>query len=376
MPEILDKSLLFLDRLDARCRSGESFSLMDLTMRLTFDIIGKVVMEADLDAQSESNPGELVALSESLAEAYNGDTLNLPWWLTPGKVRRRSARAAKITNLLRGIVHQKYAQLQSSDHPQTTERSVLSLSLQDIDTLTPRLVDETCDQLQTFLFAGHDTTSILLCWALYELSRTPHALDSIRTELDDFLGPDASPANIRARLHVKSNQDALAQLPYLNAVIKETLRVHPPGGSARFIPPGSGFSVQLPGTEKEPGERVVLDGLLVYLCQSIIHTDPKVFGEDAADFLPERWLVKGKGKGKLISGPAGAWRPFERGPRNCIGQELANIEARIILALVVRRYDFTKIGIGALSKDSKTGLPILNEKLQYKVEEEIFVVSF
>ncbi|KAK3374273.1 cytochrome P450 [Lasiosphaeria ovina] len=406
-PEILDKGLIFLDRLDALCSSGDTFSLLYLTTRLTFDIIGKVVMEADLDAQptskNQNSQGELISLYESLLNAYNGDTLNLPWWLTLGRVRKRAALAAKITSLLQSIVRRKHAELHSSSGSNETEkktaaaaRSVLSLSLQDVPTLTPRIIDETCDQLRTFLFAGHDTTSILLSWAFYELSRTPRALSAVRAELDAVFGPlppsspssSSSPSDdtrtMRAHLLSPEKKDALAQLPYLDAVIKETLRVHPPGGTARAIPRGSNFSVRLP----DSGETVLLDGLLAYNCQTIIHGDAAAFGADADAFVPERWLPADDARRLLateldarpppLSSSPGAWRPFERGPRNCIGQELAYIEARVIIALAARRYDFVKVGLGAVLVGDDVNhdgekKPVVDEaKGQLRVNEEVY----
>ncbi|KAI0895396.1 cytochrome P450 [Annulohypoxylon nitens] len=365
VPEILDKGLIFLDHLDSLSKTGDTFSLMRLTTGLTFDIIGKVVMETDLEAQhyGQGKKGEVVDLFETLLDAYNGDRFNLPWWLTMGKVKRRAALANRIASLLRVIVYRKHAELHEKKKDSTNPRSVLSLGLQDIETLTPSVADEICDQLRTFLFAGHDTTSILLSWTFYELSRTPHALRAIRTELDNLLGPDASPAAVRARL--LDQPDLVQQMPYVSAVIKETLRLHPPGGTARAIPPGSGFTVRLPS-----GEQQCLDGLVVYNCQSIIHRDPKAFGDTAEHFVPERWLTSDD----AAAIPAGAWRPFERGPRNCIGQELANIEARVIIAMTVRRYDFIKVGLGEVALDESGRPSFDSSKGQYRVSEELYPI--
>ncbi|KAI0483336.1 cytochrome P450 [Xylariaceae sp. FL0804] len=368
VPEILDKGSIFVDRLDSLCKAGDNFSLMTLTTRLTFDIIGKVVMETDLDCQGEDQvkDGGLVDLFETLLDAYHGERLNLPWWLTPGKVRRRAALSDRITAQLQAIVSRKHAEIHGNNSANSANaaRSVLSLGLQDIETMTPDILNETCDQLRTFLFAGHDTTSILISWALYELSRTPHALRAVRSELDGLLGSDASPAAARARM--LESQEAVHRMPYISAVIKETLRLHPSGGTARAIAPGSGFSVRT-----SDGQRQCLDGLLVYNCQNIIHRDRRAYGESADDFVPERWLAAGNEQAADAI-PAGAWRPFERGPRNCIGQELANMEARVILALTARRYDFVKTGLGALSLDEK-GRPSLDEERgQYRVVEELY----
>lgn len=79
-------------------------------------------------------------------------------------------------------------------------RSILSMSLGGVDTLTPGFLDTTCDQLSTFLFAGHDTTSTTIAWMLYEVSRTPRALQAVRAELDGLFGPDPSPEAVASRL--------------------------------------------------------------------------------------------------------------------------------------------------------------------------------
>jgi cytochrome P450 len=132
------------------------------------------------------------------------------------------------------------------------------------------------------------------------------------------------------------------------------------------------------------GENVCIDNVILYLCGHLIQRDRNVYGDTADDFVPERWLgdsdtseqtnedaMDAKGEKKI---PAAAWRPFERGPRSCIGQELANIEARVILAVIARRYDFTKVGLGELDLDDKAE-PVLNEKRKYKVKSEVYQVS-
>lgn len=116
---------------------------------------------------------------------------------------------------------------------------------------------------------------------------------------------------------------------------------------------------------------VDLDGLMPYHVHPIIQKDPAVFGETANVFDPERWLQP-ETADKI---PPGAWKAFERGPRNCIGQELALIEARAVLAMVVRRYDFAKVGLGAPIKSSTTGDSELDDYGRYKVEKEMYMVS-
>ncbi|KAI9154649.1 putative sterigmatocystin biosynthesis P450 monooxygenase stcS [Paramyrothecium foliicola] len=333
VPEILEKSMIFLHRLDVLSDTGRNFSLVELATGLTFDIIGKVVMDMELDAQSHDD-GPLS--------------------------KKRAALSSRIGDILKALVRRKHAEMVEAGASPKSRLSVLSLELRDVPALNSSILDETCDQLRTFLFAGHDTPSVLISWVFYELSRTPAALDAVRAELDSLIGPDASPAAVRARL--LGQPDLVQQMPYVSAVIKETLRLHPPGGTARKIPPGSGFSVRMPD-----GKLECLDGLLVYNCQSVLHRDTGAFGDSAEYFAPERWLSETSRVGNL----AGAWRPFERGPRNCIGSELAKIEARTIIALAVRRRisfwvdgsNFLGNAIKNLANDRTLRVPLLGTEL-------------
>jgi cytochrome P450 len=242
------------------------------------------------------------------------------------------------------------------------------MSLQNWESLSEEAIEVTCDQLTTFIFAGHDTTGTAIACAFYELSRSPHTLRAVRAELDELFGPDCSPEAVAACLIAKGGDELIQKIPYTSAVLKETLRLWPPGATARMSQPGDGLQLIM---ESEGQHRVLnVDGIKLHPLQQAIHRDPAVFGDNANAFVPERWL--GLGADKI---PAGAWRPFERGPRNCIGQELAMIEARVVIAMIARRFDFTKVGIGALTLDSATGNPIMGQHGQYKVTEEIYQVS-
>ncbi|KAK3328644.1 cytochrome P450 [Cercophora scortea] len=379
LPCILDKTWLFLEHIDSYARTGDEFLLDALTTNLTFDIIGAVVMDTDFDAQylQKARQGEIIRLFGELASSYSNDDVNLPWWASPRRELQRYRLSARIDKLLATIIRQKHAAQQSPSAPKS--RSILSLALQDTTELTDHMVSDTCDQIKTFLFAGHDTTAILLAWAIYELSRTPRALNAVRAELDEVFGTDPDPASIRDQLLAPNGDDKIRRLSYMSAVIKETLRLYPAAATARMSPPGTGFTVRTPH-----GDNLCVDGLVIYNCERLIQRDRAVFGESADVFVPERWLgdtstseeeSAESEKGGQHTIPPTAWRPFERGPRNCIGQELANIEARVILATVARRYDFVKVGLGETALDAR-GMPVVDDETgQYKVESELYNVS-
>ncbi|KAG7101150.1 Cytochrome monooxygenase apf8 like protein [Verticillium longisporum] len=163
------------------------------------------------------------------------------------------------------------------------------------------------------------------------------------------------------------------------------LRLYPPAGTARWCPPGSNFHLKL-----ADGSSLCVDGTILYNCHTLIQRDEAVYGPTVNDFVPERWLGNTNtsmsndeeedsndaekatiGKASESDIPVSAWRPFERGPRNCIGQELANIEARIILATVVVKYDFVKVGM-AEAKLGQDGKPLLDDKGQHVSDTQLF----
>ncbi|CCF33174.1 cytochrome P450 52A11 [Colletotrichum higginsianum] len=355
LPTILDKTMVFLQRLDGFCETGEEFRMDEVCGALTFDIIGAVTMGLDLKAQVPGQHHEIVLAFQRLLGPYvNYRRRNIPF-LNWRNERRRRQYGSELDRLVKGIIRESYGRIISNN---AKSRDVLALSLEGTEELTPELLQVTSDNLRSFLFAGHDTTSILLQWAIYELSRSPRQLQSLCAELEELLGSDTDPAATREKL--LRQPDILNQMPYTAAVIKETLRLYPPAGSVRMSPPGTGFRLRLPN-----GEYIAADGVSMMISPGQLQRDPSVYGETAHDFLPERWL------NDASSIPAGAWRPFERGPRGCIGQELTNIEAKIILACVARRYSFVKVGLGELELDEK-GSPITDERGYFKTKSTLF----
>jgi cytochrome P450 len=194
-------------------------------------------------------------------------------------------------------------------------------SSESIGNVDPAFIDMAIAQMKMFIFAGHDTTAAALCYTYHLLSSYPSTLAALRAEHDSVFGPDACEAAEK----IRQSPHLLNQLPYTSAVIKETLRLFPPVGTVRqghrdfFL------------THPETRQRYPTDGFMLFGCSMAAHRNAKYF-QDPDAFVPERWLGS---KGM----PKSAYRPFELGPRNCIGQELAQMELRAILALTVREFD-------------------------------------
>lgn len=179
-------------------------------------------------------------------------------------------------------------------------------------------------QVKLFLFSGHDTTSSSVCYLFYVLANNPMARSRMRAEHDRVFGPDAESATSM----IKDDASILNQLPYTIAVIKETLRLYPTVSSTRIGE--QGFSI----TDGQ-GRQYPTEDFLVWANPQATHRDP-LYWPEPDEFIPERWLAPTDDPMHPIKG---AWRPFEHGPRNCIGQELAMMEMKIILVMTVRRYN-------------------------------------
>lgn len=181
-------------------------------------------------------------------------------------------------------------------------------------------------QLRMFLFAGHDTTSSTLLYSFLLLSRHPAVLSRLRTEHRQVFGPETS---VKATTQAITNDPTLLnQIPYTLAFIKEVLRIFPPAGSMRDGRPD--FSLT-----DETGRQYPTEGCHIWTLPLAMHHSASVFPSPES-FLPDRWLV---GPEDPLYPRKGSWRPFEWGPRSCIGQTLALLELKVALVMTVRLFD-------------------------------------
>jgi cytochrome P450 len=172
------------------------------------------------------------------------------------------------------------------------------------------------DEAMTLYLAGHETTALTLTWSWYLLSQNPEAEARLAAEWKEVLG-GRSPT-----------VEDLPRLPYTEAVVSEAMRIYPP--------------VYLIGREAtrdlELGGYTVKKGSTVFMSQWVSHRDPRYF-DDPDSFRPERWL---DGLAKRL--PKYAYYPFGGGPRVCIGNTFAMMEAVLILTTVGQRFRFTYDG--------------------------------
>lgn len=189
-------------------------------------------------------------------------------------------------------------------------KDILDLALLDEDYGSSASTTELVDQLKTFFFAGHDTTASTISWSYYFLSNAPSELLLLRQELDTVFGVGSTPQDVARQLI--QDPKLHTKLDYTLAVIKESLRLEPPAAPAREIPEGYVIKTRM------GREYAIEAGTMVYLSGWLLHRNEVVWGEDAREFKPERFMP-----GKHI--PWG-YVPFSKRPRDCIGSNLAYLE--------------------------------------------------
>lgn len=177
------------------------------------------------------------------------------------------------------------------------------------------------EEVDTFMFEGHDTTAMALSWVIFLLGHHPEIQEKVWPEIDglfDELGADGSPPMITL--------DKVKELKYLECIVKEGLRLCP---SVPFIGRKTNEDITLKTNDKE---YVVPSGTIIYVMIYMLHRDPEVYRQPEK-FEPDRFLPENcSGRNPF------AFVPFSAGPRNCIGQRFALSELKIVLAFLLRHY--------------------------------------
>lgn len=243
---------------------------------------------------------DLLDLVDRLPEAIRWHrALRTPLW-------RRAMRARERVD---ARIHAEIDRVRT--HGADTDDQVLAMLVRGRDDGGGLTDQEVRDQAVTLIAAGYETTSAAMAWAVHALLTHPDCATRAAEEVRDVLG-DKPPA-----------ADDLERLPYLRAVVSETLRLCPPAVvSARKVVRGFEFA----------GKRVAAGAMLLY-SPYVTHRSPEVY-ERALEFRPERWLPDDPGYRRR--GPH-EFAPFGGGPHRCIGSTMATTELTVMLARLLVR---------------------------------------
>ncbi|KAK5653952.1 hypothetical protein OQA88_7877 [Cercophora sp. LCS_1] len=340
VPDLLEEVQIFIEKLKKTATSGNIIKLEEFTLPLTIDVVSRAAIGLRLQSQTVKHPIHRALDSQISWLVITCAPHEIPTILNPFRhlfvwLNNRVFRT-HFEPLIRQIAADQLAGKVSSSQTKT----IISLAVKDYlanitdekekPEINEEFIDVLMQHLFIFLFAGHDTTAVTLCFAYHLLHTNPQALSTLRAELDSVLGPTTTAAS-----SILTNPSLLNSLPYTQAVVKETLRLFPPAGGVRQ------GSASLELTHPDTGLKLPTDNWILFAVSFASQRWDKVW-EEPTKFKPERWLTEVADE-KLRELRRHAFRPFETGPRGCIGQELAMMEMKMVLALTVREFDVESV---------------------------------
>jgi cytochrome P450 len=252
-----------------------------------------------------------------------------------------------INQIFGDVLERRLADLQAADKKKSKKgerKDICTLAIEAINTtestatLTAPEKESIIEQLKTFYFAGNDTTATTIAWATWLLSQHPEVVKTLRKELDQkkIFRSLKSGDEIGSVERSGPSYEDLNNCPYLDAVIKETLRLYPPASTARYVAdPNESYN-----------KEYKLGGAVLYINPYVMHRLPQ-YWEQPNDFLPDRFM------GVSPDTYAHKFVPFSKGKRDCLGKYFAMLEAKLAVAALIQRYDMR-----CLDEDEKIGYRI------------------
>jgi cytochrome P450 len=300
-------------------RAGEIRNVHHDMMALTLEIVAKVLFNSDVTSDVDAVRRAFDAVTDEIAARFRRPVFIPDWVPLPGNLHYRKG-VQQLDRLVYRMIAEHRAQNGAGS-------DLLSMLMQVRDEDGTRMSDEQLrDEAVTLLLAGHETTALALSWTFYLLSRNPRVDAALADELLTVLGnrPPA-PADLPA-------------LRYAENVVREAMRLFPPAY-------GIGREAV---ADCEVGGYYVPAGTTIFMSSWVMQRDPRWFN-DPLVFRPERWE-----DGLAERLPRHAYMPFGGGPRICIGNSFAMMEAILILASVARRY-----GLRAVSDEPVRTFPTI-----------------
>ena len=297
---MVDHALRMVESFDA----GALIEIQDEMARLTLAIVVQTLFGADVTREAKEVGRLMIAVLEAANDRLNR-ILGAPSWVPTRRNLREKRALARLDRLLDSFIaahraaREKPADLLSVLLAATDEESGSGMSDRQLH-----------EEMMTLFLAGHETTAMALTWTWYLLAQHPDVEKKLVDEVS---------AVLQGRAPTVAD---LAQLPYTEMVVRESMRLYPPA----------------PGFAREPIEDVRIGGYdvprgsLISVSTYALHRDPRFF-KDPERFVPERFAA---GWEERI--PRYAFLPFGGGPRVCIGNGFAMMEARLILATLVQRW--------------------------------------
>ncbi|MGA8872288.1 MAG: cytochrome P450 [Candidatus Acidiferrales bacterium] len=289
----------------SRWRDGEERNVSQDMMSLTLDIAVRTLFGTTLPGEAEQVGRAMTFLMRYSLRRQRFPVRVPETWPTPNN-RRANQELAFMDSLVYRMISERQAANGAAHY-----NDLLALLMDAMDEDGSHMTKQQLrDESMTLFIAGHETTSQMLSWTWYALSQNPAIEAKLHDELRGVLGG-----------RVPEVAD-LQRLPYLQAVMNESLRLYPP---AYILARMAIEPCQIGGYDIPLGSTILL-------APWVTHRDARFF-DDPDTYRPERWL-----DGLMQKLPAGAYFPFGDGPRRCIGQGFALMEAAIVIGALAQKF--------------------------------------
>uniref|UniRef100_A0A672QDV2 Cytochrome P450 4V2 n=1 Tax=Sinocyclocheilus grahami TaxID=75366 RepID=A0A672QDV2_SINGR len=321
--EVMNEQTDILIQMMQKHIDGEPFNCFSYITLCALDIICETAMGKKIYAQSNSDSEyvqSVYKMSDIITKRQRAPWLWPDWIYNMLEEGKEHSRRLRILHSFTASVIKERSKSMSSEPDSDSDQGprkrqafldmLLKTTYEDGENLSH---DDIQEEVDTFMFEGHDTTAASMNWALHLIGSHPEVLKAVQAELQEVFGSSDRHVGV----------EDLKKLRYLECVIKESLRIFP---SVPLFARSICESCQINGFKVPKGVNAVI---IPYA----LHRDPRYFPEPE-EFRPERFLPENS-KGRHPY----AYIPFSAGPRNCIGQRFAMMEEKVILATILRHFD-------------------------------------
>jgi cytochrome P450/NADPH-cytochrome P450 reductase len=232
-------------------------------------------------------------------------------------MRNRKRDLAADAEFMNKMVDEIIAERRKNADATAAKKDMLNAMMTGVDRASGEQLDDVNIryQINTFLIAGHETTSGMLSCTLYALLKHPQVLEKAYEEVDRVLGPDTD---------AKPTYQQVTQLTYITQVLKEALRLWPPAPIYGIAPLND---------EVIGGKYKLKKDTFIAILVLALHRDPAVWGPNPDAFNPDNFSPEAEAKR-----PINAWKPFGNGQRACIGRGFAMHEAALAIGMILQRF--------------------------------------
>jgi cytochrome P450 len=319
---MVEETQKVVDEFARAAKSGREVDVASVMSRLTLAIVGRVLFNRDIGRKSD-------AVGDAMAELFRDVNRRITslWSIplevpTPHNLKMRGY-IAQLEDLVDEMIEARRGR--EDEHQDLLSMLLLAEDEETGERMTDKQIR---DEVMTFVLAGHETTSNALGWTFMLLSEHPTVRRKLQAEIDEHWDEDLSPV------------ERVKNMTYLEQVLDESMRMYPPAWTIE----------REPIEDDEIRGYHIPAGCVLVTAPYLVHHNPDVWrnpqGFDPERFAPERREVHHRY----------AHFPFGGGPRKCVGADFAIMEAKLILAETLRRFDLDLAGYAEVEMEANVTL--------------------